>query len=619
MRRRALSNNGRLLRLGLALALLGAAPAQAALLPRVPLAQEHSARPKLGLRLAPWKLRTSGTAESKVTRPVRRASPRTILAAEAKAERELATAEALARQVLAPAVRNVERQQLLKQAAEHYASWDDAVRVLVKAGKFDRPAYKTWAKKTWEARLVELHAAARAQHPFVEPAKALGGSIRASDATWWLGGLRKRSWLTFKKTLEQAADGLYGGAGAKKGADVIRENPLVVTRVAWNKGIETPSALSSMVTYKPSLLSPNRWFGRNSYRVRRDIAFVWVPGVARTYTEFTKQQRTILENGVLSLRAETGSFRNSYRNAYDIAAAVNRARKITGNPNVRVVLVGYSQGNNDIFAFMQAEGRNPKEKAMFSELRKNIVHIHDLHSAARGTPIADVGIVFTKILTGRAGEIDNLPERLLELEQLLVIDGSRVKLGLVRFLGKHLDRANDILKWLNGRNATRFRFVSWMSDRVHDFFIGAIEPLTTERGHELMSAKALQENVRAIPITNTVGVVPKGREKELIPNRTPLNQVPGWKFLMEAFNLPNDYQVPEERQKLEPVLDGAVDLRSQAMGHWGIVGVPVGIPGWRIHDERQYPKFSTELHTLALLDSVQRLGLADRQLGRFGR
>ena len=40
------------------------------------------------------------------------------------------------------------------------------------------------------------------------------------------------------------------------------------------------------------------------------------------------------------------------------------------HPNVKVRLLGYSQGSGSVFAFMQHEGRNPAERAMFARARE---------------------------------------------------------------------------------------------------------------------------------------------------------------------------------------------------------------------------------------------------------
>lgn len=189
-----------------------------------------------------------------------------------------------------------------------------------------------------------------------------------------------------------------------------------------------------------------------------------------------KQERTLLENGVLSLRAETGSFKNPYRNAYDIAAQVKRAREVTGNPDVKVVLVGYSQGNNSIHAFLQSAGRTPRERAMFRELRKNIAFVHDINSAARGTPVADLGVVLAKLLTGRSDEVPQLADQVDELERFLTSSGDRLQLRLVRWLRADPDRLGRIdrrVKRLAGRRDDGEPTLrSRVADRIHDFLVG---------------------------------------------------------------------------------------------------------------------------------------------------
>lgn len=119
-----------------------------------------------------------------------------------------------------------------------------------------------------------------------------------------------------------------------------------------------------------------------------------------------------------------------------------------------------------------------------------------------------------------------------------------------------------------------------------------------------MTSRQLAQNVRDIPVLNTIGVVPNSRP-ELVPSVGPLNQTGGWRFMQDALRLPNDYQVPAKYQSLEPVLPTAVDLPRQAIGHWGITGIPMG----KTHNPGHYKDFSPELHTYSMLEMVRRMGL----------
>ena len=580
-------------------------PASPARSVTTPMAEKRSASPRLLLRLRPGRMTPVDVATAR--RPVRLATARSKEMAGA-ARASLARAGELIRGGEANPARRAEAR---RRALAEVARAELRLRRLVRAGQMHGKVYKGWVRAVSEARLVQMHAAVRLRHPGVDVARALGGSVTLAELDGMLADLFALSPPALEAALAEAADGLYGAAGAASGADLLRENPLVFVPLR-QAATRTTAATRDTVEFAPGLLSSRHGLrgGRRRYQVRRDLAFVWVPGVARTYAEFAKQERTLLENGVLSLRAETGTFENPYRNAYDIAAQVVRARKVTGNPNVKVVLVGYSQGNNTIHAFLQSAGRNPRERAMFSELRKNIAFVHDINSAARGTPVADLGVILTKLLTGRSDEVPELDRQVNELERFLTSTGDRLQLRLVGWLRadpERLGRIDRLVKRLAGRRTDgRPTLRSRFADRVHDFLVGRLESLTSARGRELMSGPELAAATAALPVVATVGVVPPSRESELVPKRRPLDQTGGWKYLLDT-GLANDYQVPEERQKLEPVLRSAVDLRTQANGHWGVVGVPVKFLGRSIHDESHYPRFSPELHALHVLDLAERI------------
>jgi len=272
-----------------------------------------------------------------------------------------------------------------------------------------------------------------------------------------------------------------------------------------------------------------------------------------------------------------------------------------------VVLVGYSQGNSNTYAFMQSTGRNPKERAMFAELRKNVVHIHDLNSAARGTPVADLGVNMVKILTGRGGDIKDADATLKRAGQFFDVRSNRVKRTVASWVMKNRGVIGKGIRKLAGRGGGTgrlARFRAGVANSIHNMLVGSLESLSTRRGKELMTSRRLQRTMRDLPVINTVGAVPRSRP-ELVPSEEPLDQRPGWKYMLGK-GLTNDYQVPEAHQKLKPVLKGAVDLPTQAIGHCGITGVPIK----GVHGRSHYNQFSPELHTLTMLQMVQRLGLA---------
>ncbi len=151
------------------------------------------------------------------------------------------------------------------------------------------------------------------------------------------------------------------------------------------------------------------------------------------------------------------------------------------------------------------------------------------------------------------------------------------------------------------------RVRSRIADAIHDLAVGSLESLTTWRGKELMSNLRLARLMKQIPVTNTVGVVPATRP-ELVPTLDPLDQRPGWRFMLER-GLANDYQVPEQYQRLNPVLKGAVDMPTQAIGHWGVTGVLMTAGKKVIHAAAHYPQYSPELHTFNMLQQLRRMGL----------
>ena len=83
-----------------------------------------------------------------------------------------------------------------------------------------------------------------------------------------------------------------------------------------------------------------------------------------------------------------------------------------------------------------------------------------------------------------------------------------------------------------------------------------------------------------------------------------LDQRLSWGMMMHK-RLTNDGQVPAALQKLGAVLSSAVDLNTQAISHWGVIGATVPL----IHTKDHFKTFSPELHTHALSEMVRRMGL----------
>ncbi len=573
----------------------------------VPMSKQPTAKPRLALRIFPSKLKPYGKASARTTRPTQRLGSTKTAAVERLASLQLKNAEGLVRKAYAPGVSRSQRAALLERARKGFGKWEGQVKRLIRSRAFSSPVYQEWVKKTWEANLVQSHAAVAHSNPGVDPARAPVGSGRAGTMNTMLQRLHGLSPRQMKQAVGKAWKGLYGGARLKGEQNVLKHNPLML--LPYQLDGAAAAGKVKTVAYRPErrILAPKTW-RRRTYQIRTDVAFVWAPGVARTYTEFVDQKRTLLENGVLALHAKTGSWKNPFANAYDLAAAVNQARKATGNPNVKVVLVGYSQGNSNTYAFMQAQGRNPKERAMFAELRKNVVQIHDLNSAARGTPVADLGVEMVKILTGRGANLKDADSTLKRAGQFFDVRSNRVKRTVAAWVMKNRGVIGKGLRKLAGRGGGKgplARMRRKVSDSIHNMLVGSLESLSTKRGTELMTNRRLQRTMASLPVLNTVGTVPKSRP-ELVPTEEPLDQRPGWKYLLQK-GLTNDYQVPEQHQRLNPVLKGAVDLPTQAIGHWGITGVPIK----GVHGRSHHSQFSPEVHTLNMWKMVQRMGLAE--------
>lgn len=581
----------------LAMLLFAGSAAQAE---RLPMAAKGSAKPRLTLRFNTKKLQPVGKASRRYVPPLTQISVAHI---EINARRHLAKAEALVRQAHG-ADSKVKRPELLDQAKQEFGRWEAQVRRLVRGRALNSPVYQEWTHKTWEAQLVQLHAAAKVAHPDVDVARALNGSAPAARVRAMLGRLHQLPRQAFEQAVSSAWSGLYDGARPEQERSLLKHNPLaMLTRPLALRGSE-PGA--KLVTYRTprSLMSPKTW-RRKTYQVRNDLAFVWVPGVHRTYTEFEKQTQTLMENGVLGVVANTGSWKNPFRNAYDVAAAVNKVRAVTKNPDVKIVLVGYSQGNTGAYAFLQSKGRNAREKASFAELRKNVVMVHDLNSAARGTPMADLGVVLTKILTGRSQEVKDIDTSLKNAAIFLDMKKNRVRSKVANWIGRNRKRVDRAIKAITGRNSKSWtsRVRAKVADGAHELLVGSLEGLTTYRGREVMENPTLQKVVAKMPILNSVGVVPEARG-DMVPVNQPLDQRPGWRLMLKL-GLANDYQVPEKLQRLKPAIPHAVDLPTQAIGHWGITGVLIN----KIHGEANYRDFSPELHSYAMLQQVLRMGL----------
>ena len=68
--------------------------------------------------------------------------------------------------------------------------------------------------------------------------------------------------------------------------------------------------------------------------------------------------------------------------------------------SAKVILVGYSQGNTNLYAFMR------DKDGKFAGYRKDVVAIHDMHSAAGGSQLADLAFAIGEYLGSDKSKID---------------------------------------------------------------------------------------------------------------------------------------------------------------------------------------------------------------------
>jgi hypothetical protein len=541
------------------------------------------------LRRGGQRLRPFGRAHRRHSRPDGHLSLQRI---EGRARAHLRQAEAGVRLAYAPGIGERQRLSRLARALRSYGRWEGEVNRLIRARRFESPVYQEWVRKTWEASLVQLHAAVKLERPHAMLSEAVKGGVGAAEARGMLRRLKRLPGAEYRHLIGSVWNGLYGEARGQGAGDLLAHNPLALLPRSWG-ATRSQRVAARTVSYRPprEALAPETWLERPTYKVRRDVAFVWVPAVIRTYQEFASQRRTLLQNGVLALRAETGVFRSSFRNAYDVAEAVNKARRITGNPDVKVVLVGHSQGVSAIYAFLQAGGRDARERALLSELRKNVVHVHGMSSAARGSPLADLIQDVSRIVTGQQEQVKGGRARLSQLSRAL----HRASHPVYRYLARQVDAAKD----RGPRKGLRKR----LGAAINRLLVRRAGVVSTAAGQELMASERLAGNLRGISVHHSVGAVPAARG-ELMPEGI-IQQQAAWSYMREL-GMANDYQVPTRLQRVGGVVRGAVDLPTQAIGHWGM---PANNVGRRMHREKHYRSYSAELHTFTMLEVLGRMGV----------
>jgi hypothetical protein len=397
---------------------------------------------------------------------------------------------------------------------------------------------------------------------------------------------------------------------------------------------------------------------KKDYEVRKDVVMVFCPGVARTGSEFGPQMEEAAKLGIGSVRAETGSFMDPEQNAQAVAGGIQQGKQMVGNSGASVILVGYSQGNTNIFAFMR------DKEGKYGGLRKDVIAIHDMHSAAGGSQLADLAMAIgqymctdqpldeqQKLLIGayeraqaKALGIDSVPKVATAVDNLhslfsnmrhgiarfqTMIQPVLQKIGLGGLQGPELGKKLFQLA-INGEHWTEhLAEMGWavkaaaavlnpiwdsimkaatsnlatdtsLGPMIGLYLGGRLESLTTKYCHDLMSDPQLAKNLSGVMIINSVGSVPQAREQALVPKSQRL----GYEFFNQL-GMDSDYQVSVQNQKLEGKLENAVDLPAEAVGHWGVAGVTVPVDA----GPEYFKDFSPGGLTRAALTTYAALGL----------
>lgn len=482
------------------------------------------------------------------------------------------------------------------QLKTDYATWQGSVQKLVQAGQLGDPAVKSFASKSEQAQVLQNN---------IPPE------------------LMKTPGASYSKAVEaQIANDCVATKGQTAKA-VVADNPMLdVPPLGSKPSIESAKARGIPTT---SVTIEGK-----TAEVRKDVVMVFAPGVVRTNNEFTDMRHEAMDDGIASTRAETGTFIDPDKNAEAIATAIKQAKDMVGNPNAKVLLVGYSQGNTNVYAFMR------DKDGKYGDLTKDVVGIHDIHSAARGSDLADCAFAVGQYLTSpnpldphqqalvdayckataktlhlpdsaatvfqggmkalRAGiqdsgaaitKLESFAAPLLAKIGIHAPTHEQVNKGLMK-VAIEGTKVDDILKAHGGKagaavagalqpfmDALKDNPAEWlrhptMSPFFQKYVDGGLKSLTTDYGGQLMNDPNLQKNVKNVAILNSVGSIPQEREKELVPNSQ--------KLLFNFFHelgQDNDYEVSLNNQKLEAVIPHAVDLPPDAIGHWGVTGVTV--------------------------------------------
>ncbi len=512
----------------------------------------------------------------------------------------------------------------VSELSNAYQAWRSTILELLDRGALSSPAVKSFTAKTEQAALLDDNLP-----PDVQDLK--GPAYRVAVEPF------------IERVCVAASDQSLG--------NVVADNPLLlVPSLSPQLSIDGPKA-KGVPTVRATV-------NGKAGEVRTDVVMVFCPGVARTGKEFKDQMQTALDAGVASARAETGNFLDADVNADAIATAVTQAKALVGNVNAKVILVGYSQGNTNLFAFMRDKDNK------YPVQRKDVVAIHTMHSAAGGSHLADMAWAMGRWLTTDAQPSEreqhlieafakanasffHLPESAADLvtKALVFADKalsaarsliSRFKrlaqpvlesLGIKNFsdeaVGKRLlelavsgddwveklsqrgrggELAAKVLRpvWEKVKDFAKFLQNETVGPFIEKYIKGGLYSLTSEYCDSLMTDPRLKANLKDVLVLNSTGAVPVDRRKDLVPPSQRL----GFQFF-ETLGLDSDYQVALEHQRLGQYLPNAVDLPPEAIGHWGVAGVIVPVD----HGVEFFKDFSPTGLTRSALTTYSQLGI----------
>ncbi|MFT3843254.1 MAG: hypothetical protein QM723_40090 [Myxococcaceae bacterium] len=524
----------------------------------------------------------------------------------------------------APASEQASRMSQLRQ---DFSQWRSEVSKLVEQGQLDSSQVKSFAALTQQAALVQQNLPAGA--PALAPAD-------------------------YAKTAQSTLSRIAFEPVPSDGSALIAANPLAAVPSLSS----APSLAEAKAAGIPTTMAT---IGGKQVEVRKDVAVVFCPGVSRTTDDMYMQQQAALDAGFAPVLADTGSFTDPDVNAAAVAKAIDEAKKLTGNPDAKVVLVGYSQGATNVLDMMRDAG------GKYGAERNSVLAIHTVHSAAGGSQLADIAFALgdyllqpgkpkpedvaqlkpletglantlgapgteSVIAAGLSGFRDVLQGAIKVVEQLdHAAQPVLQKVGLGGLAGKLLGKAmlgaamagrelsKEIAKvggpvaeaaantlapaWsLVLSNPSRQLLAQGkVGEALQGYVQGGLRSLTTSYTDQLLADPKLVSNLKGVPVLNSPGAVPQSREAELLP--------PSQRLFYQTFRalgLESDAEVALQNQEKVGKLPTAVNLPPDASGHWGDQGVIVadGTPD-------QYSAFSPGGWMTSLLTEDRALGLIE--------